>query len=228
MASDSAADDILANILRTYFAERIGELEERYMWKIPDKLPDGIVLEGKTLAVQTIELRKKIAARLRHRKREIDDLTFIVREWGQIHKIKDEKIASYADFDGSRIAKIKLDGVASWSKILAFSEPDKYAILDARVSAAITALLIQNGHRSGFFPILPSRNPEISKFLNCVDCRFEPHAFRDGVGLYAIYCDILKRATSGLGADHLARGEMLLFANAVTLALEARKMIRPS
>ena len=89
-----------------------------------------------------------------------------VSVWGGIRANKPETIEKYVRLSETALAGSgSVQGVATWSKILAMRNPDNYAIYDARVSAALTAIQFANGAQNPIlFPRVQSRNTKIIKF----------------------------------------------------------------
>lgn len=63
----------------------------------------------------------------------------IIKGWGGIRKISDESIRRHIG-TVSKHESFPFEGVASYSKLLAFIYPDRYAILDSRVGLSVHIL----------------------------------------------------------------------------------------
>lgn len=87
---------------------------------------------------------------------------YYISDWGGIHGNSEASLVEYADSSPESLIGKGKDGIASWSKALCIYNPEKYAIFDARVSAAINAIqLIYSISDPVMYPILPSRNKTI-------------------------------------------------------------------
>jgi len=121
---------------------------------------------------------------------------YYVRDWGGVKGHLDETLPSYADrTEVEIVTHSELDGVASWSKVLSFRMRSSYAILDARVAAALNAIQVVYGSGLTYrFPKLPSKSSKVVPFDELLDDTF-PDVPRIGrTGLYLSYCDLLQRA----------------------------------
>src|SRR5208282_183161 len=108
-----------------------------------------------------------------------------------------------------------MQGVATWSKILAVQNPDTYAIFDARVSAALNAIQLAKGVETLIlFPQLPSQNKEITKFQKWL----APQSIGKQRPTYREYVSLLRAVAGKSGLNAPDEVEMVLFANAAVLA----------
>ena len=81
--------------------------------------------------------------------RRFEASCWIVREWGGIRGNKDDRLRAYAyGLGDGRLAaanafahSMGVDGISSWSKVLAFAHPEHLAVYDARTSVALNVLL---------------------------------------------------------------------------------------
>ena len=119
------------------------------------------------------------------------------------------------------------NGIASWSKALCISDPSKFAIFDARVSASLNALQIVKGtNKPKLYPVLTSRNNAIKKGIKLFKDKAITQAWETALEcrFYSTYLKYLKNAASSLDKDRNASVttiEMLLFAKAEELVKEA-------
>lgn len=137
------------------------QLRELYKWPIEkqiESLPEGFEELGKLVNAKASTLDKTLCLR-----GEVKNLKFsfplskwIIENWGGITTGKDEKSlkdclrkADEGDFDFNRIA--------SWSKHVAFKNPEQYAIYDARVIYSLNWLLFKAGSKQ-YFPAPSGRN----------------------------------------------------------------------
>lgn len=197
-----------------------------YTWDVDDwKLPDGIRLPSGSPYIRNVVLKRALNASwiagTAERKCEI--IRWYIREWGGIRGNKDKTIESYSTSDPGDLVAMGTKGIASWSKALCIYDPERYPIFDARVSAALNALLlIRNEPRPKLFPCLPSQNRTIISanglFQNLV--RERGFSFIGEKEIYTMYCEILKTALGRLVGFHdigVFTLEMLLFSFAEEL-----------
>jgi hypothetical protein len=131
----------LEAILFEYFSARQTTLEEIYDWDIPEIVPIPFVRGTDSCARANMRLRRELRnAWLNEPLRRYELATWYVRNWGGIRSNKRETIQRYCDSSEEKLASSTWKGVATWSKILTMRNPDKYAIYDARVGAALLAL----------------------------------------------------------------------------------------
>jgi hypothetical protein len=113
----------------------------------------------------------------------------------------------------ARLAASTWKGVATWSKILAIRNPDKYPIYDARVGAALVALqLLKETTNPFLFAQVPSRNNVIRDFQRRI---------KEVVGnkgqTYNDYVALLTAVAEKAKLDSPEEIEMVLFANSLSL-----------
>ena len=113
----------------------------------------------------------------------------------------------------------QLGGVASYSKILAFIEPDKYAIYDARVAASLNGIqLLRNVTNGVIWNNLPGRNSAIAKFKASLGgstaLRRMGWTRIERAACYSAYNSVLGQVLSCFPDYRLFHLEMSLFANA--------------
>jgi hypothetical protein len=149
------------------------KLSTLYRWEI-DKplnslttiLPEAgwiqpILQSEKDIVLRTLALRKQIAGAMNGQNEErIGE--WILVDWGKTWKKKGvhkEQLPKYRELaKDEKGEKGPFDGIASWSKWLAFKYPQYHVIYDARVIYSINWLLLNAGARRGFFQFPPGRN----------------------------------------------------------------------
>lgn len=88
----------------------------------------------------------------------------IVQDWGGIAGNRPGTLKRYCSETDLPEADIPFAGIASRSKILNIADPERFAILDARVVIALTAVQIIDPPQDGLlFPYLPSRNTKLGR-----------------------------------------------------------------
>ena len=96
--------------------------------------------------------------------------TKAVLKWGGILGNNEETILKYATQSAESLCSLS-EGVASWSKVLAFRYPDKYFIYDYRVAFVLNYILVSHAEEiSQYFFIPPSQrinSNSDSKYAYC-------------------------------------------------------------
>jgi hypothetical protein len=201
-----------------------------FTWDVDDgKLPDGIRLPCGSPYERNVVLKRALheswVAGTDTDKSEI--IRWYIEEWGGIRGNKKETIESYSHSDIDELIALGKRGVASWSKALCIYEPERYPIFDARVSAALNAMLVVGSEpKPKLFPYLPSQNKTIALanrlFRNLVKERGLPIV--GDSEFYSTYMKLLKGTLSTL-AEYVGIGvftlEMLLFSFAEELLQKA-------
>jgi len=210
--------------------QKIGGDNLWYTWDIDDgKLPDGIRLPCGSPYERNLVLKRALHA-IWIAGTEVDKYEIIrwyIEEWGRIRGNKKKTIESYSNRDIDDLIALGKKGVASWSKALCIYEPELYPIFDARVSAALNAMLVVGGEtKPKLFPCLPSQNMTIA-LANRLFRNLVKERGLDILGdseFYSIYMKLLKGTIStlaeydGIGVFTL---EMLLFSFAEELLEKA-------
>ena len=126
--------------------------------------------------------------------------SWIIKDWGGIRGNKDETISNYVSFSLEKQKNFLFKGVSSYSKILSFTNPDKFAIYDARVASSLNCLLLEGRSNKFLFPIPDSQNRNIKPFRK--------HLLKDEVinrkflyieNFYETYLDILEKISLEIG-----------------------------
>ena len=155
----------LASHLEGFARQKIGGDNRWYTWDLDDwKLPEGIRLPKGSPYHRNVELKRALHASwiAETDERKYQLIRWYIREWGGIKGNKEETIRLYSKSDPGKLAAMGSKGIASWSKALCIYDPERYPIFDARVSAALNALLvIGNEPKPKLFPCLPSQNKTI-------------------------------------------------------------------
>jgi hypothetical protein len=154
----------------------------------------------------------------------------IVKKWGGIKMNSPKTIERYAVLADMPEPPSPLAGIATYSKIFAIADPEKYAIYDARVAAALNAVQLLYGkpdYQRVFFNYGKGRNKSISgeegfekrfpRDYLIKERRWQPI---DKDNTYEMYIGLLLALRERRG-EALHHFEMTLFANAEDLCLEA-------
>ncbi len=155
---------------------------------------------------QNVELRRYLARHwlgmtLEERRAAVK---FYIVDWGGVRGNHPETLQSYADRSEVEIVTHSaLTGVASWSKALSFRMRNNYAILDARVGAALNAIQILYGSGLAYrFPDLPSQSGHVVPFNKALRSAFPSAPEITGNDLYARYCQLTKASFATFGTKH--------------------------
>lgn len=222
----------LEEAIKKLAEDNVDKTNDWYRWREVNesKLPDGIKLPDgnqykKNLSLKT-QLNTKLKAAATHNEKK-QLLKYYISTWGGIHGNSDETMNKYTRSTDNELMAMGSRGIASWSKALCISNPGKYAIFDARVSASINALqIIESTEAPNLYPVLTSRNNVIKKGIKLFKANAKTQAWEVAVDcvFYRKYLGYLKNAAlsldSNLGAS-VATIEMLLFAKAVELVGKA-------
>ncbi|GEM_PF-2748526 len=146
---------------------------------------------------------------------------WIIKDWGGVirnNPVTIENHLSIADqLDRTITTKdVPLMGIASSSKIFTLKDPKKYAIYDARVAAALNAILKESKHATKikYFPHIASRNKVIKEFIDNFDKNAD---FIERSKTYSEYLNLLNKLKEIFKGYEIYHFEMTLFAKAVDL-----------
>lgn len=212
---------------------------EGQKWSIPEDLTSLTALVGaaeveKLTAItdsaeQNIYLHNMLSNTLKHTNSSIRlaAMEWVVYDWGRVrrratdsHKSWPKDLGLYRDevvenfiYDNYQIR------VASWSKVLAFAVPSKYAIYDARVAMSLNAMLDEVNYFHRFY-MPPASSPALEKVFDHV--KDEARAlsvdkFPKYIG-YFEYMKLLNALVAKGIAKNVLEVEMKLFANAYRYA----------
>lgn len=211
----------LQSILAEYFVRARSNLDIDYDWDIPEKVPIPFVRGTDSCAQANMRLRRELRnAWINEPGQRYELANWYVRVWGGIRRNKSETIQAYCDSSEEQLVSSTWKGVATWSKILAMRDPDKYAIYDARVGAALLALqLLERTKTPILFSHVPSRNKTIKEFQFRVKQipGSKDHTYSDYVALLTA---VAKR--SGLASPEEI--EMVLFARSLPLVAKCQHL----
>lgn len=145
--------------------------------------------------------------------------TWIVRNWGGIYTGNDNIPKWVEEWQGFHRGKVhdfinkeKYERIASWSKILSFAFPERYAVYDARNAAALDCIFakIRLGRR---FPITGTQNTHVNRVHKYLDKkRYAPVDLT-----YHDYLVLLHGYATLRFGGNLMRAEMTLFANSINI-----------
>lgn len=170
------------------------------------------------------EIRKLISPYLRNgnknQKRELAD--WIIYIWGRITRGREsssewtELLGDYSDKIVSKFVNDKgNDRIASWSKLLAFSYLENYAVYDAWVALALNSILDDIGFKERFF-MPPPRVEKLKRLVSRMkDYVGERYKGKTPIYMgYSDYMELLKDIANKTDAIDVLDVEMCIFANA--------------
>jgi hypothetical protein len=149
---------------------------------------------------------------------------WIVRDWGGIRAIDIERDMRYVrewgdllgDFDPDQVrtfvASRNNHRISSWSKILAFRDPDNHAIYDARTSVALNVALFEAGQLE-YFHMPESRNKKVKFARDRLKYKFRESELKPTLG-YGNYLKLLHQFVAMRVGASILDAEMIIFANA--------------
>jgi len=149
---------------------------------------------------------------------KVDLAEWVVRDWGRVKSNSRSRIREYVDLI-EKGKEPELFGVSSWSKIMAIALPEKSAIYDSRVSAALTAIQIEKGVKQGvLFSSIPSENKSVKPFQKV----YTTKKLTQQLGwksipknkTFAVYVSLLQDVANRVRDMSITELEMLLFAKA--------------
>ncbi len=214
------------NALIEYFKIELPKLEENYQWKIPNI--QGFHLPGESGYAANIELKKYLNQqwlKSDHEQR-LKLSKIIVADWGGVKTNRPETLSAYVSELENTAPVTPLKGVASYSKIYAITDMNKYAIYDARVAACLNAVQWNHQVKEGIaFNYISGRNKitgdatkkigfahqELFKTKNLIIGGWSGIKKDD---TYQTYLNIMQNCLKHLPQYSLYDLEMTLFANA--------------
>lgn len=130
---------------------------------------------------------------------------WVIQNWGGIGGNSTDTIASYveglSDYSSKAvdlfIEKRRIKGVSSWSKLLAFHDPKRWAIYDSRTAVALNIAMLNAGIQK-FIPMPDSKNEAIKPAISAIK-KLENISTSNGIG-------------------SIGEVEMVIFANAKLVA----------
>lgn len=216
----------VVSVLTDYFAKELPLLAVTYSWRIPELA--GFHLSGRSDYASNVELKKFFHDQW-HGADEGQKTAVakaVVADWGGVRSNRDSTLLQYVNLIKSGVPNTPIKGVASYSKILAVVDMQRYAIYDARVAACLNAVQWNKSIGSGVaFNYISGRNNVVGhagKKIGFVhEDAFKVRALvhrgwknikRDDT--YKVYLDVLHECLRSLPGAQLHDLEMILFANA--------------
>lgn len=216
MIKNQSADKIISNDIEKLAKIVIKKLSKDYICNVKSdyRWPyNGRELNGG----ETLELREKMHAYyccLIHNKdgakEKRIEWTKEVLYWGKIRGNSPETIEKYAEQSCSCLRN-NPRGISSWSKILAFRNPDRYFIYDFRVAVALNYILVNELNKiDKYFFIPPSRRKNSenvrSKLIDKMNAKRNKDVASKGFKLnsqesYSLYIDLILKMVECIKND---------------------------
>ncbi len=144
----------------------------KYVWKVSDKSWNKLGLDFNHNNFNSDD-EKRLAVK-NHVSKNWDLLSdveklrvarWIISDWGGVKRNKDETILEYISIYLNEPKKFSQKGISSYSKILSFTNPNKFAIYDARVASSLNCLLLEQKSTMFIFPVPSSQNKAVKNFI---------------------------------------------------------------
>jgi hypothetical protein len=213
-------------------ANRIGTYEGQ-SWRLPD---DRLLLEAIVGTVETdelyamghtpesnIHLRTLLSTPLKNKDLSIRlaAIEWVVYDWGNVrgqsekHELWPKQLENYQTTVVEQFIESNYeDRIASWSKVLAFADSEKYAIFDARVAMSLNAILDDVSYKYRFYMPPPSSRKLSRVFSHAKAYVASVYNGKTPKYLgYFDYLDLLEEMVKKGLAKSVLDVEMRLFAN---------------
>lgn len=201
---------------------RIPRLDQLYHWDEPDTKPPSPTRFDVDLDWSSAEWNRQLKRSLSkawsiatHRQR-LKLAHWIVSDWGGVKRNKPGTIEEHIERARPNNKRFPFKGIASYSKILTISNPEMYAIYDARVAASLNALqFLVRSTPAVYFPIPTGQNNTVRRFANTLPKEGSIRVIPDET--YSAYLEALRQTCIDQGCT-LTEVEMVLFAVASRLS----------
>ena len=200
----------------------LSNLPCQYTWPKRGEFPRLLNLDLRgTNFEKNIQLKRHFGG-LWAREDHLELARWIISDWGGIKTNSDSTLQKYVAGIEDGTLELSISGVASYSKILSFVYPHRYAIYDARVAASLNLIqIIDETENPVLWCDLPGRNSKIEGFKQDEGRRAELKKFGwqqvKRTECYRNYNNMLKTVLSYFPQSCLYELEMSLFANAESL-----------
>jgi hypothetical protein len=206
------------------------DLDKNYTWSIPDiddkKLFSDIdkdqIISKKNDFEKNVLLKDILSKKIgkAYDKQKLKHYEWIIQKWGRIGSKKN--LDDFESFiKNLKANKISTKTISSYSKIVSFMEPDKYFILDSRVTYSLNWILFKIREENQlYFPVLQGRNSEIGKYdMNTILSLFykkrkNKEIYYKTKDAYIIYCEFIKEVSKKCNLEIQKKPyymEMILF-----------------
>lgn len=148
------------SILCQFFDREVPLLSNTYNWKIP-KI-DSFTQSGESGYTPNLALKQylnKLWGNASSDDEKLRVAKVIVSDWGGVRGNNQNTLIKYVNAISKSAPPTPIQGVASYSKIFAIVDPQRFAIYDARVAACLNAAQINAKIKTGLaFNYVPGRN----------------------------------------------------------------------
>ncbi|MET3456338.1 hypothetical protein [Pseudomonas kilonensis] len=215
----------LENTLLSYATQHLPSLPQIYTWKFDTALVRHSFeweIGGSNWYEKTHALKRHASQKWGSSPEKRMALAdYAVRVWGGVKRNAPATMQGYVQTVSQGQVPSNHKGIASWSKVAAFSNPNEHAIFDARVSFSLNVLqLIHGDEQRMWFPHLAGRNTQ----LNACWPRLKTLARQQSwlriatTDVYPTYIGLLVNVSRKLNVE-IGDVEMLLFSKAEDFAL---------
>lgn len=219
----------LEKLLHAYAQQHLPLLPQSYVWKFDAAVVAQqfqVAIAGDSWYAKTCALKNAMATLwAAHPEHRMAYAHYAVSTWGGVRTNAPATMERYVHIVGAGQLPAHYQGIASWSKVAAFSAPQEHAIFDARVSFSLNALQLLQGAGEGcWFPKLPGRNTLLTAVWPLLQAHARLHAWQrlPAAQVYPRYMAALREVSQALGVT-IGDVEMLLFAKAEALAHAVRE-----
>lgn len=219
----------ITDALYAFCKEKLAKGTDWYTWKVIWKhAPASITQSIGNTYEQNVKLKldlqqEWIASPTRRHELE----HYYITVWGGVRGNKQNTLERIFNNSDDENIERGHNGIASWSKALNIRDPNRYAIYDARVGAALNALQIVAPTMDPiYFPLLPGRNKVIENGKPLIKSWAEKNNWKKPPSdFYRQYLGLCAQTARQLQLDgfdaQLFTVEMVLFAHAEELTKAA-------
>ncbi|SDA96816.1 hypothetical protein SAMN03159443_05780 [Pseudomonas sp. NFACC15-1] len=224
----------LENTLLSYATQHLPSLPNIYTWKFDTALVHHSFkweIDGSNWYEKARALKRHVAQEWTASPEQRMALAdYAVRVWGGVRGNALATMQGYVQTVSQGRVPDKHKGIASWSKVAAFSNPTEHAIFDARVAFSLNVLQRLHGdEQRWWFPHLAGRNTH----LNACWPRLKTQAREQRwiriatTDVYPTYIELLVNVSRKLDVE-IGDVEMLLFSKAEDFAGAFNEAYPPS
>jgi hypothetical protein len=225
------------SVLIEYFKIELPKLENSYRWKIP--IIDGFPKSGEYGYSENVELKKYFSKKWTSSSfdERLALSKVIVSDWGGVRNNRITTLEAYVREITNGTPATPLKGVASYSKIYAITNMNKYAIYDSRVAVCLNAIQWNYKIRKGIvFNYIPGRNNVTGHAGKKIGFAYNEHFKVESLvragwkrvnrdETYKVYIDTLNKCLHHFRDYSLYDLEMVLFANAEKECIKAMESV---
>jgi hypothetical protein len=207
-------------------------------WELPQKSEslESIIGKAKTKDLYAInnsaecnvQLREALSPHLKSSNKQVrlSAIEWVVYDWGHVrgksekHEKWPEQLKNFEpNVVNDFISANYQNRIASWSKVLGFTDSRKYAIYDARVAMSLNAILDNTSYKYRFYMPPPSSTKLSSLFSNIKNHVAGHYVGKQPTYLgYFDYMDLLNAFVEKGLVPNVLEAEMRLFAHGMTFA----------